>query len=89
MSFRIDKGVPISEYYWVLYQKYYKRGNGRAPKYPFLKMEVGDSFLLPSNWSPDKLTRFRIIANAYNYKLGRRYVALKDDNHHWRCWRIE
>ncbi len=37
MTYRVDKGMPISPC------------GGRPPRYPYREMEVGDSFLIPNS----------------------------------------
>ncbi len=37
---KIEKGIPR------------RRGGSGSPRYPFFEMEVGDSFLVPSNINP-------------------------------------
>ena len=89
MNFKIEKGVPISPYYWERYQKYVVRKKSkRKSKFPFKDMEIGDSFGLPQATSNHQATQIRLIANAYGFKLGRRFVVLQDDHHRYRCWRL-
>jgi hypothetical protein len=72
MKVKIDKGVPIPELY------------ENCRKYPWAKMEVGDSFLmegiiLRNSASGQAATQSR--------KDGRRYVTRKEGKY-FRCWRI-
>lgn len=89
MSYKVEKGIAIPAHHWERYKKYSKpKQSKRKPRYPFRQMEVGDSFALPRNMDVDNVTRFRLIANAYSYKLGTRFVVLRDDTNFYRCWRI-
>ena len=81
----IEKDVPPPE-----------RKTGRPPKYPFMKMEVGDSFTLPlagtlTNKGSDTVTqRLRSATENHTKKYGRKFMlrTLKDEGV-VRCWRIE
>lgn len=77
----VDVGVPIP----VTERKKYEK---RAPKYPFLRMEVGDSFQvsLPAD-DPNK--RYRTIQQAVyvaSKALGRKHTVRKATDH-VRVWR--
>lgn len=95
MSLKIEKGIPLSEFYL---SRYKKRGNmtgnkGRPLKYPFKDMEVGDSFLVPLGDSGGEdravASKFRLLANAYAMRLNRKFLVLRDNDHKYRCWRTE
>lgn len=108
---RIEKDVPISQFYLAKYERYASMrtgtgtrqitGKGRA-KFPFKKMEVGDSFMLPlkmvrSARTTEDATKsnsnypyeIRLLAKAWGALLNKTFLVLKDDNHQWRCWRTE
>ena len=58
----------------------------RMPKYPFRKMEVGDSFVLPK----DDVKNARSSAYQLHLRTGRKFVIrLNRTNGEYRCWRIE
>jgi hypothetical protein len=110
---RLEKGIPISEFYLERSKKYAPRGSNssRARKvkdgtgnrniFPFAKMDVGDSFRLPLKKVRNPVRggnglsetnypyEMRSIAKAYGEALNRKFLVLKDDNHQWRCWRVE
>lgn len=87
---RIEKDVPISEYYLERFKRESRSQPGRPSKYPFRKMDIGDSFLLPENYrANNRVSDFRGIANTHGSRLNRKFIVLKDDNHELRCWRVE
>ncbi len=90
MSIRIDKGVPISEHYLALYKKL-KRPSTRHSAYPFGDMAVGDSFKLPlkNTKTMDHISSFRAYANIHAMRFGIRLLIIRDDNHEYRCYRVE
>jgi hypothetical protein len=89
MTYPIEKGVPIPDFYWQRYKQYVTRSKPkRKIKYPFALMAIGDSFPLAKNTDNRQATHFRLLANAYSFKLGFRFVVLRDATHHFRCWRI-
>jgi len=74
---KIDKNVPIPRL-------------GRRPLYPWMEMEVGDSFVFPKRIKPS-------IANSMSYKtakllqkrgIQRRYVTRLIEDGVIRCWRL-
>ena len=74
MKITLVKGVKIPE--------------KRAKKtfWPFLQMEIGDSFLVP----PDKIKSCRSAASFWSMKLGRRFTVRSLPNEKGvRCWRIK
>lgn len=56
----------------------------RFDKYPFGKMEVGDSFALPSKES----NRVSMSATQYFKRHGARFTVRKVDSETHRCWRV-
>lgn len=72
--FKIDKHMPIPE----------QIGSGARAKYPFAKMEVGDSFFVPS-------MRSNALSNAAQWhtkKTGKKFTCANVEGG-VRCWRIE
>lgn len=85
---RVEKGVPIPEFYMARYQKLMRGPNcGRKPKYPFKSMEIGDSFALPLRYH-NRMTAFRQITSMYGRRYGKKFLVIQDDTHKPRCWRI-
>jgi len=81
---KIDKGIPIPNNV---------SSKGRPTKYPWEDMEVGDSFLFPSNTiSPLTSTFARNILNEKRHQLfmshPKRYLTRKTSEG-YRCWRIK
>lgn len=70
----IEKNIPLPE----------DAGRGRAAKYPWRLMEIGDSFLFPSGM---ELQPARNISCAAAKRLGRQFVVRKTDGG-LRCWRF-
>lgn len=73
----IDDNVPLPK----------RTGNsaGRPPKYPFGKMEVGQSVFFGGESSSSKAA---IAAHAYGRRQGKRFSARKADGG-VRIWRVE
>lgn len=53
-------------------------------KYPWKEMEIGDSFVVPS----DKGARFAGQAHAASKALGRAFAVRQMPDRSYRCWRI-
>lgn len=77
-TFEIQANVPIPQ-------------SGRATRYPFRAMEVGESFLVPVTPMDDrKLVRIRLnsAAVAAGRRLKRKFVTRAvPEEHGYRCWR--
>lgn len=74
MNIEVEKGVPIPE-----------MRTGGIVRWPFGKMEPGDSFVLAKN---DR-DRCRNAANSYSRThVGVRFTIQRVDDESWRCWRI-
>lgn len=73
MSFAIEKGVDVTK----------AAGRGRPWKYPFLEMEIGDSFFVPA----DLAEKVRAAATSAGRRYGKKYVTRKEGNGR-RVWRI-
>jgi hypothetical protein len=54
--------------------------------YPFAKMEVGDSFAVPSSIRRETVS---VAANRYGVKHGMKFTVRLMPNRSYRCWRIE
>lgn len=75
----IEKNVPVSP-------KIY--GGGPRSIYPFIKMEIGDSFLVPCG-GPDKLkTRNRVNSSLRHYIRDGRKFSIRNVQDGVRCWRV-
>jgi hypothetical protein len=74
MMYEIEKGIemPGANHGW----------RGRPSKYPWLKMEIGDSFLITGNKS------LRCAASKANAKYDRRF-ATRTVEGGVRVWRVE
>ena len=72
MSIEVESGVPIPE------------GNG-GYKYPWLKMEVGDSFVCPDGTSA---ATFRNSAYAASVRFSPKKFSVRAVGGVLRCWRI-
>jgi hypothetical protein len=69
----IEKNVPVPSH----------AGVGARPKYPFAKMDVGDSFFVP------KFTA-RALSNASQWhanKTGKKFTCANEEGGA-RCWRV-
>lgn len=53
-------------------------------KYPFVNMEVGDSFSMPAEGREKVITASHSFARAN----GRKFSTLKQPDGTYRCWRI-
>lgn len=84
-TFTIDKGVPL--------QPVRGRGAGRAIKFPFAQMEVGDSFSVPVPDGADAKHLAKSIAldlSAYRKRCGTFHSAIRVEptGKTVRCWRL-
>lgn len=70
----IEKNIPVPE----------QSGRGRRAKYPFSKMEVGDSVFFPGENSS---SRCSIAAHAYGHRVGWKFSVRTMDGG-VRIWRI-
>ncbi len=70
MDFKVEAGVSFPE------------RKERTAKYPFWKMEVGDSFAFPS----DLHRRVVSAASAYGSEHDRKYSVIRTGDG-YRCWR--
>lgn len=72
---KIDKNVPIEHY-----------AKPRAhEQYPFLEMEVGDSFALPEG---DNARSIKTYACTIGKKMGIKFKIYKTPEGTYRCWRV-
>lgn len=70
MDIQIDKGVPLP-------------AGGRKPKYPFLLLEVGDSFLFPDGTPRSSA---KVAASNHGKRHGVK-LAIRAEGDRLRCWR--
>lgn len=84
--FKIEKNIPIPE------------DVTRRGKFPFLEMEVGDSFVVPESeagWRQFHQPRagwtsiVHTLASRYGKRLGRRFTCRKLPDRSVRVWRVE
>ena len=80
-DFKIEKGVEMPR------TNFGRGGSGSASKYPFAKMEVGDSFQFECN--DDDYNRIRSAAYMHKRKRGYIFAFRKIAEGSYRCWRIE
>lgn len=74
-DYKIEKNVPVPS---TLYTK--------TPKWPFREMEIGDSFVVPSN----EVKNARSSAYQLHIRTGMKFIIrLNRTNGEYRCWRIE
>lgn len=73
MQYKIEKNIPVSPL---------KRA-GRALKYPFIKMEIGDSFRFETKDLSKVSSSAANTTHRYNYK----FIICKQNVGH-RVWRI-
>lgn len=87
-DFKIEKGVPIPEFY---------NGKPYEPPFPWLKMKVGDSFFIKSNGVPiDKVKKVLHAALSY-MKKNKKYKdkaegygqAIREEKGGVRVWRVK
>lgn len=71
MTYKIDKATPMPEYL----------GNKNATKYPFERMEVGDSFLAETD-------RAGAAAHAYGKRHDKKFVFRREGKK-YRVWRVK
>lgn len=70
--YKVDKKIPIPT------------ARGKLALYPFDKMEIGDSFLVPNN---DELSRVRAAIQRRQFDYKEKFATRKiEDN--YRVWRI-
>jgi hypothetical protein len=71
---KIEKGIPIPE------------GHFKEKKYPFFKMEVGDSFSVELS----KAASLRNLLQQYkNKNPSKSFITRTVDNNMIRCWRTK
>ena len=77
--FEVERNIPVPDEY----------GGGRAGKYPWRGMDVGDSFHVPSAGLDRSLLQTRMSARAVNTgnRLGTKYTV-RIDGDGVRVWRI-
>lgn len=73
-DFTIEKGVPMNK-------------KGRSLKYPFGKMQVGESFFVGSD--PAIAQRVRSAACVYANRHKLKFSIFKNDDGEYRCWRVK
>ena len=78
MSFKVEKGVPIPS----IKQK--AKRKKRESKYPFKKMNIGDSFLMKKRVAPNASSAIYTAAKAAGVNIRVR----KDEKGNVRVWRI-
>ena len=83
--FKIEKNIPLPP----------RAGDGAPPKYPFLEMEVGDSFVIPAD-DPAFRTRqgggrVHPAQNCFAYyaKRGLKFASRSQPDGSMRVWRTE
>jgi len=76
---RIEKGIPIPN------KKPRGRCGGVKPKYPWHDMEVGDSFLMPSN-TPASVAHSAVRKAS---QAERQFITHYVERGRYRVWRIE
>lgn len=72
-QFKIDKGIPIPP----------KKARWRPSKYPFVNMQVGDSFF--TNGTAASL---RSATFTYSKRTNTKFVT-RSEGTGWRVWRVE
>lgn len=79
-SVKIEKGIARN-----------RRHSGRRGIYPYLDMEIGDSFLVPTDLKPS--TRYGIAregnTRAIEAQKPHRFSVGKDVENRYRIWRVE
>lgn len=83
--YAIDKNIPMPDKI--------PRGGAEStlPKYPFAEMEIGDSFLVPTDGttSENQLARNRIGGSFRSGKMARFInIETRNVNGGVRCWRV-
>ena len=73
---KIDKNIPI--------QHYTKQVKG-YDKYPFMEMEVGDSFAIPEGHNDRSIKTY---ASTIGKKMGIKFKIYKTPDGTYRCWRV-
>lgn len=69
--YEIEKNVPHAKI------------NGRT-KYPFVNMEIGDSFSFPA----ETASMIRSAATSYGRANGKKFSTTKQADGTYRCWRL-
>ncbi len=74
---KIEEGIPVP---------YFGRVDGE--KYPFKKMKVGDSFLIP-----ETINHLNVRYGFYSFRqrnnLKDRKFVIRKTNEGYRCWRVK
>ncbi len=87
---KVEKDVPLPledlERHRKNYGSLYGKAATRKPPYPFIEMEIGDSFLIPATRNIDTV---RSSANRKGHQIGKRFYIGLDSEKNYRCWRIE
>ena len=72
-DYKIEKKVPVPEY------------RTKRAKWPFRKMEIGDSFELPDH----EVKNARSSAYQLALRTNMKFIIRKMQDGTFRCWRIE
>lgn len=75
---KIEKGVELPKK---------QGGSGRTCKYPFIRMDMGDSFQFECGESD--YTRIRAAAYSEQLRSGTKFTFRKIGENSYRCWRIK
>lgn len=73
--YEIEKGIPIPE-----------KAHANC-KYPWDKMEVGDSFVVPRNVKPRQHDKLRCYASGVGKKRGQTFYVKPEGENGFRIWR--
>jgi hypothetical protein len=72
--FKIEKNIPLPS----------GGAGGKESKYPFMQMEIGDSFQAPD----EQRNAIRSMATYHTRKHKMRFIVRKDGEAHVRIWRV-
>ena len=75
--FKIEKGIEIPE-----------KKSGRKRKYPFVEMQVGESFFVPIVEGKSLQELQAMVGACANAAIGKGKVTVRIDGDGVRCWRI-
>lgn len=75
MTYKIETNVPLP--------------TGKRAKYPFSKLEVGESIILDKDYTREKHSKYNSAANNYGKRWGKKFIVRKTEEGHTRVWRTK
>jgi hypothetical protein len=62
---------------------------GKRAKYPFGKLEIGESVIIDNEYTRAKHSKYNSAANNYGKPHGKKFKVRKTENNEIRVWRTQ